>query len=82
MEDESHKIKKTSMVPCPKCKRTNRFDEENPYRPFCSKRCKNIDLADWATEEYRISKPLNYEESEQEESDPQSLDHYDGIKKD
>jgi len=27
---------------------------ENPYRPFCSERCKLIDLGDWAMERYRV----------------------------
>jgi len=29
--------------------------EEVPYRPFCSRRCKLIDLAHWLNEDYRIS---------------------------
>jgi uncharacterized protein len=27
---------------------------ENRLRPFCSERCKNIDLGAWAAEEYRV----------------------------
>jgi endogenous inhibitor of DNA gyrase (YacG/DUF329 family) len=27
---------------------------ESPYRPFCSERCKLIDLGAWASESYRI----------------------------
>jgi endogenous inhibitor of DNA gyrase (YacG/DUF329 family) len=27
---------------------------DNPYRPFCSERCKLIDLGQWATDAYRI----------------------------
>jgi hypothetical protein len=30
------------------------WHESNPYRPFCSERCKLIDLGQWATEGYRI----------------------------
>lgn len=30
------------------------WDRTNPYRPFCSERCKMIDLGAWATESYRI----------------------------
>jgi len=29
--------------------------DEVPYRPFCSRRCKLIDLGKWLNEEYRIS---------------------------
>ncbi len=36
--------------------------EENPWRPFCSERCKLIDLGAWASEEYRI--PGKKEEDE------------------
>ncbi len=28
--------------------------EENPWRPFCSERCKMVDLGRWAMEDYRI----------------------------
>jgi len=39
---------------CPICKRkTTR--EENPWKPFCSERCKLIDLGKWVSEEYRIA---------------------------
>jgi endogenous inhibitor of DNA gyrase (YacG/DUF329 family) len=30
------------------------WDPGNPFRPFCSERCKMIDLGAWATESYRI----------------------------
>lgn len=39
---------------CPNC-RTETVWEGNPHRPFCSARCKNVDLAAWADEEYRIA---------------------------
>jgi hypothetical protein len=26
----------------------------NPWRPFCSERCRLIDLGDWAAEKYRV----------------------------
>jgi endogenous inhibitor of DNA gyrase (YacG/DUF329 family) len=31
---------------------------EDPHRPFCSARCKQIDLGNWLREKYRISSPL------------------------
>ncbi len=40
-------------VVCPICKKITTW-EENPWKPFCSERCKLIDLGKWATEEYRI----------------------------
>jgi endogenous inhibitor of DNA gyrase (YacG/DUF329 family) len=39
--------------------------EENPWRPFCSERCKMIDLGAWASEEYKV--PGKKEEEEDEE---------------
>jgi endogenous inhibitor of DNA gyrase (YacG/DUF329 family) len=30
------------------------WTDANPYRPFCSERCKLIDLGAWANEEYRV----------------------------
>jgi endogenous inhibitor of DNA gyrase (YacG/DUF329 family) len=41
------------LVSCPICKKKTEW-ESNPFRPFCSDRCKTIDLAAWASEEYRI----------------------------
>jgi endogenous inhibitor of DNA gyrase (YacG/DUF329 family) len=38
---------------CPICKRVTTW-EENPCKPFCSERCKLIDLGKWVSEEYRI----------------------------
>ena len=38
---------------CPSCGRPARW-EDNPFRPFCSERCKQIDLAAWADEEYAV----------------------------
>jgi endogenous inhibitor of DNA gyrase (YacG/DUF329 family) len=44
---------------CPICKNTTTW-EENPWRPFCSERCKLIDLGKWVSEEYKI--PIKSEE--------------------
>jgi hypothetical protein len=41
---------------CPVCKNITTW-EENPFRPFCSERCKLIDLGAWASGEYRL--PVN-----------------------
>jgi len=40
-------------IKCPTCRKWTEW-EDNPYRPFCSERCKLIDLGRWASEEYRI----------------------------
>ncbi|MDA8090733.1 MAG: DNA gyrase inhibitor YacG [Nitrospiraceae bacterium] len=41
-------------ITCPVCKKKTEW-EGNPWRPFCSERCKTIDLASWASGEYRIA---------------------------
>ena len=40
---------------CPICKKKVELDD--PLMPFCSERCKLIDLGNWASETYRISEP-------------------------
>jgi uncharacterized protein len=42
------------QAPCPVCKKKTRW-EDNPFRPFCSERCRLIDLGRWAAEDYRIA---------------------------
>lgn len=39
---------------CPECGR-NIEDPAQPYRPFCSRRCKLLDLKKWISGEYRIA---------------------------
>lgn len=43
------------VVKCPICKKEVALDA-NEF-PFCSERCRMIDLGNWASEEYRISEP-------------------------
>ena len=42
------------LVSCPRCGAQAAWIEENPYRPFCSERCKLIDLGAWATEKHKV----------------------------
>ena len=42
------------IVECPQCQGPSRYEAANPYRPFCSLRCRNIDLGAWASEEHRL----------------------------
>lgn len=46
---------KQKFVNCPQCGKAIIWDTANRYRPFCSERCKMQDLAQWATECYRIA---------------------------
>ena len=49
---------------CPICKKEVPFDA--PEMPFCSKRCRLIDIANWADERYVISTPTSQSEFEEE----------------
>jgi endogenous inhibitor of DNA gyrase (YacG/DUF329 family) len=41
-------------VNCPHCGELCEWSIANPWRPFCSERCKMMDLGAWASESYRI----------------------------
>ncbi len=41
---------------------------DDKYYPFCSERCKEIDLLNWLEEKYKIERPLSEEELEDERS--------------
>jgi endogenous inhibitor of DNA gyrase (YacG/DUF329 family) len=43
-----------AQLKCPKCKKLTEYSAENPFRPFCSERCKMVDLGQWANEEYSL----------------------------
>ncbi|GHU30587.1 DNA gyrase inhibitor YacG [Betaproteobacteria bacterium] len=45
---------KVRKVRCPQCGGEALWSMENKYRPFCSERCKQIDLGAWASEAYRV----------------------------
>ena len=45
---------KARQVPCPACGKPAVFALSNPARPFCSERCRTLDLGSWASESYRI----------------------------
>jgi uncharacterized protein len=42
------------LVPCPTCERPAPFAPDNPWRPFCSERCRQVDLGAWASEQFRL----------------------------
>jgi uncharacterized protein len=44
----------TRKIGCPICNAPVKWGPESAYRPFCSARCKEIDLGAWANDEYRI----------------------------
>jgi endogenous inhibitor of DNA gyrase (YacG/DUF329 family) len=48
------KAPKPRLVACPHCGGKSLYAPSNPYRPFCSERCKNLDLGAWASESFRV----------------------------
>ena len=55
------------MAECPICERRTVLPRpQNPAFPFCSTRCKQVDLGKWLDEKYRIAAPP----ASQEESEP------------
>ena len=45
---------KPRLVACPTCGKSAPWTEANAWRPFCSERCKLVDLGGWADESYRV----------------------------
>lgn len=54
MSDSKAKKPTQRKIKCPQCGRLTFYSVENPFRPFCSERCRMIDLGQWADESYRI----------------------------
>ncbi|HQS37214.1 MAG: DNA gyrase inhibitor YacG [Methylotenera sp. 24-45-7] len=55
---------KKRLIACPTCKQLTEYSLDNAYRPFCSKRCKLIDLGLWASEQYAIPVEMNVDDLE------------------
>ena len=50
---------------CPICKKE--IQRENPEYPFCSERCRLIDLGNWASEKYVVSTPAQPEPPDEDD---------------
>ncbi|MGA2740785.1 MAG: DNA gyrase inhibitor YacG [Bryobacteraceae bacterium] len=55
---------------CPICKKEVKLGD--PEMPFCSARCRIIDLGNWASEKYVVSTPARPEELREQEEDEAS----------
>jgi len=53
-------MKPSRTVKCPTCRKKGNWFE-GKYGPFCSRRCRLVDLGKWLGEENRISEPLRPE---------------------
>lgn len=52
-------------IVCPTCsKQIAEVPDDYPHRPFCSARCKSIDLAKWLDGSYKFSRPVLAEDLE------------------
>jgi uncharacterized protein len=60
-------------IKCPTCRAEVTW-ENNPYRPFCSERCRLIDLGAWVQERYRI--PGQELDSDPKDEDEDDEEHY------
>ena len=59
------------VVTCPTCSAKVEWIEANKYRPFCSERCKQIDLCAWAEEKYTIPAAAPSDNLLDDENQPQ-----------
>jgi endogenous inhibitor of DNA gyrase (YacG/DUF329 family) len=58
-------------IKCPTCRREAEVEAGFQWRPFCSRRCKIIDLGNWLDEVYRISSPApDADDDAAEQRDP------------
>jgi hypothetical protein len=46
-------------VNCPTCQRPVPWEPASIWKPFCSERCRFIDLGDWLDESHRIAEPID-----------------------
>jgi endogenous inhibitor of DNA gyrase (YacG/DUF329 family) len=57
----AQEVPMTVTVECPTCQRPVPWVPESTWRPFCSERCRLIDLGDWLDESHRIPEPAGDE---------------------
>ena len=49
-------------IQCPTCGKEDEVSRDFDWRPFCSRRCKMVDLGNWLGEVYKFSRPLGPED--------------------
>jgi endogenous inhibitor of DNA gyrase (YacG/DUF329 family) len=57
------------VVNCPNCSDQVEWSPASRFRPFCSERCKMVDLGAWANEKFRIPDPGGPDDEESEGKD-------------
>ena len=53
--DENNNKVVARIVRCPQCGSSAEYSPRNAFRPFCSERCRLIDLGDWAEGKYTVA---------------------------
>ena len=62
-------MQSSRTVSCPRCAKPVPWGPGSPFRPFCSERCKLIDLGAWANEEYRVA--VKHSDDDQDTASPE-----------
>lgn len=59
-------MNKTFQVECPTCKKKFKY-YDSKFRPFCSERCRMVDLGHWFDESYKVpsNSPIDLDELEE-----------------
>jgi endogenous inhibitor of DNA gyrase (YacG/DUF329 family) len=52
----------TTIVECPTCSTPVRWTAESPWRPFCTERCRLIDLGDWLEGDNKIPSDPDFDD--------------------
>jgi len=52
-----------TKVNCPNCQKPVTWSMENEFRPFCSERCKLLDLGEWASGRMVVPADAEYDDS-------------------
>lgn len=68
---------KKTFVECPTCNKQLEWTPENAFRPFCSERCKMIDLGAWAAEEYKVAAEPSVDDYSSSFEDSESQEYQD-----
>ncbi|MEW6272211.1 MAG: DNA gyrase inhibitor YacG [Thermodesulfobacteriota bacterium] len=64
------------VVKCPQCG-TEVDWASGPYRPFCSERCRLVDLGAWLDEKYVIPGPLQDESADEDKGPARTANGHD-----
>ena len=73
MAEQSTANEPRRIVRCPACAGDSVYALTNPYRPFCSERCRLADLGAWASEGYRVGATRVDDDDEQAADAPPDL---------